>query len=170
MSVTARAKGALLRVLGWLVVAAVSPFLASLLIVVLLAYCTYALLLHVLLWMLWSPAGKQVLLVYSNSPVWQSYVEEHIVPRLPPKSVVLNWSERRDWRRWSLAYLAFRFFGGRREFNPLAVVVLPFRWGKTFRFWRAFVDFKHGRRSTLAKVEAEFFSYVSGGERGREAG
>jgi hypothetical protein len=160
MTGTAGAKRALTRAVGWLVVAVLSPFLAALLIGLLLAYGTYAVLLHVLLWLLWSPVGKRVLLVYSNSPVWQSYMEEHILPQLPPGSVVLNWSERRRWRRWSLACLAFRFFGGRYEFNPLAVVVLPFRWGRTFRFWQAFRDFKHGRRDTLAKVEAQLFNYV----------
>jgi hypothetical protein len=55
----------------------------------------YAFLLHVLLWVFWSPAGKRVLFVYSNSPVWQSYIEDDILPRLPQGSVVLNWSECR---------------------------------------------------------------------------
>lgn len=151
------ATDALFRALQWLVFVVLSPLLAALLILALLAYGVCGLLLHVLLWLLWSPVGKRVLLVYSNSPTWQSYIEERIIPRLPPETVVLNWSERRRWRRWSLAYLVFRFFGGRYEFNPLAVVIRPFRWGRTFRFWRAFRDFKHGRRETLAKVEAQFF-------------
>jgi hypothetical protein len=145
------------RALGWLVVALLSLFLAALLIVALLAYGAYALSLHLLLWLVWSPAGKRVLLVYSNSPIWQSYFEEQILPRLPSGSVVLNWSERRHWRRWSLAHLVFRFFGGHREFNPVAVVIRPLRWGKTFRFWQAFRDFKHGRRESLIRVEADFF-------------
>jgi hypothetical protein len=153
----ATAKEAFLRALRWLVVVVLSPFLAALVIMAMLAYGAYALLLHVLLWVLWNPAGKRVLLVYSNSPTWQSYIEEHIIPRLPPGAIVLNWSERRQWRRWSLAYLVFRFFGGRYEFNPLAVVIHPFRWGRTFRFWQAFRDFKHGRRDTLAWLEAQFF-------------
>jgi hypothetical protein len=151
------ATGALLRALQWLVFVALGPFLAVLLILALLAYGVYALLLHVLLWLLWSPVGKHVLLVYSNSPTWQSYIEERIIPRLPPETVVLNWSERRQSRRWSLAYLVFRFFGGRYEFNPLAVVIHPFRWGRTFRFWQAFRDFKHGRRERLATVETQLF-------------
>ena len=46
-----------------------------------------------LVWIRWSLTGTRVLFVYSNSPVWQSYIENNIVPRLPPKSVVLNWSE-----------------------------------------------------------------------------
>jgi hypothetical protein len=152
-----------MRAMGWLVVVLLSPLLAALVVAALVAYGTYAVSLHVLLWLLWSPVGKRVLLVYSNSPVWQSYIEEHIVPRLPPGSVVLNWSERRRWRPWSLAYLAFRFFGGRYEFNPMAVVIRPFRWGRTFRFWQAFRDAKHGRHDTLARVEAQFFRALGTG-------
>ena len=126
----------------------------------LLAYGLYALLLHVLLWIVWGLAGKRVLFVYSNSPVWQSYIEGEILPRLPHGSVVLNWSERRSWRRWSLAAAVFHCFGGRREFNPLAIVVRPLRWVRVFRFWRAFRDAKHGNRHALHQMETQFFSFL----------
>lgn len=144
------------RVLLALVVVGCSPLLLPLV----LAYGLYALLLHVLLWLLWSPAGTRVLFVYSSSPLWQPYIEAHILPRLPHGSVVLNWSERRRWRWWSLSAAVFHFFGGCREFNPLAVVVRPLRWGRTFRFWRAFRDAKHGNREALTTIEAEFFTYL----------
>ena len=127
-------RDAAMRVVAWSLVALLSPLLAAIVMVALLAYGVSAVALHVLLWLLWSPLGKRVLVVYSNSPVWQIYFEEQILPRLPSNAVVLNWSDRRHWRRWSLAYFTFRFFGGDREFNPLAVVVRPFRWSKTFRF------------------------------------
>src|SRR6266404_5509245 len=144
------------RVLVALVVVVCSPLLLPLL----LAYGLYAFLLHVLLWLLWSPAGKHVLFVYSNSPVWQSYIENNILPRLPRASVVLNWSERRRWRWCSLSAAVFYFFGGSRKFNPLAVIVRPLRWGRAFRFWRAFRDAKHGNRDTLRLVETQFFAYL----------
>lgn len=144
------------RALLALVVVVCSPLLLPLLLV----YGLYALLLHVLVWLLWSPGGTCVLFVYSNSPVWQSYIEDSILPRLPRGSVVLNWSERRRWRWWSLSAAVFYFFGGSREFNPLAVVVRPFRWGRTFRFWRAFRDAKHGNQHALQLVETRFFSYL----------
>jgi hypothetical protein len=147
------------RIFVALVVVVCSPLLLLLLPLV-LAYGLYALLLHILLWLLWSPAGKRVLFVYSNSPVWQSYIETNILPRLPHGSVVLNWSERRRWRWWSLSAAVFHFFGGSREFNPLAVVVRPLRWGRTFRFWRAFRDAKHGNQEALRTIEAEFFTYL----------
>src|SRR4030095_12267913 len=117
------------RIFVALVVVVCSPLLLLLLPLV-LAYGLYALLLHILLWLLWSPAGKRVLFVYSNSPVWQSYIESNILPRLPHGSVVLNWSERRRWRWWSLSAAVFHFFGGRREFNPPAGGVGPLRLGR----------------------------------------
>jgi hypothetical protein len=51
-------------------------------------------------------------------------------------------------------------FGGSRDFNPLAVVVRPLRWGRAFRFWRAFRDAKHGDRGALQLVETQFFTYL----------
>jgi hypothetical protein len=89
--------------------------------------------------------------------VWQEYIEQNMLPRLPDNAVVLNWSERRKWNHLTLGYLAFRFFGGSREFNPLAVVVQPLRWTKCFRFWRPFRDFKTGKPESLAKIKSEFF-------------
>ena len=145
---------------GLILLALVVVVCSPLLLALVLAYGLYALLLHVLLWLLWSPAGKRVLFVYSNSPVWQSYIEDNILPRLPQGSVVLNWSERRRWRWWWLSAAAFRFFGGSREFNPLAVVVQPLRWGRTFRFWRAFRDAKHGNQVALRTIEAQFFTHL----------
>jgi hypothetical protein len=41
----------------------------------------------------WHPKGKDLLLVYSNSPHWQLYVEEHWLPNWDRRAVVLNWSE-----------------------------------------------------------------------------
>jgi hypothetical protein len=133
---------------------------SPLLLLLLFVYGLYALLLHVLLWVLWSPAGKRVLFVYSNSPVWQSYIEDNILPKLPQGSVVLNWSERRRWHSWSLSAVVFHCFGGSREFNPLAIVVRPLRWVRVFRFWRAFRDAKHGNPNALRLLETQFFSYL----------
>ena len=142
-------------------VAVVVVICLPLVLPIIVGYGVYAVSIHMLIWIRWGLAGTRVLLVYSNSPVWQSYIEDNIVPRLPPKSVVLNWSERRNWPRWSLAVAVFRFFGGRREFNPLAVVVEPLCWGRTFRFWQAFRDAKRGDHTALQRVETEFFACLA---------
>ena len=66
--------------------------LSPLVFLVLLAYVISALLLHMALWLVWGTLGRRVLFVYSNSPVWQEYIEQNVLPRLPETAVVLNWS------------------------------------------------------------------------------
>ena len=46
----------------------------------------------------WQSQGRDLLLVYSNSPNWKRYVEETWLPRWGNRAVVLNWSERQTWR------------------------------------------------------------------------
>jgi hypothetical protein len=43
--------------------------------------------LHVAVWLAWCARGRRVLFVYSNSPNWQEYVEEKIIPKLPVNAV-----------------------------------------------------------------------------------
>lgn len=123
----------------------------------------YGLALHLAIWLWWCTRGKYVLLVYSNSPVWQNYFETQIVPRLGPRAVVLNWSERKKWPRFgSLAVMAFRCFGGGREFNPLAVVFRPFRLRRTFRFWSPFKEFQHGKPEAVETMTTNLFTFLDG--------
>jgi hypothetical protein len=104
----------------------------------------------------WGPSGKDVLLVYSDSPHWQRYVEANWLPQIAARAVVLNWSERARWRDCHpLEAAIFRRWAGDREFNPLAIV-LPARGPvKVVRFWRAFRDFKHGKPDALRAAERE---------------
>ena len=74
----------------------------------------------------------------------------------------MNWSERRHWSRWNLATIVFRFFGGGREFNPMGIVVRPFRWTRCFRFLKPFRESKHGKPEALTRLEESFFAYVAG--------
>ena len=80
------------------------------------------------------------LFVYSDSPIWHEYIVQHFLPYLGERAVILNWSDRKLWR-FSLARIAFRHFGGNREFNPLAVVFRPFGRTQAFRFWQPFRSF-----------------------------
>ncbi len=103
----------------------------------------------------WSIHGRDLLLVYSESPNWQRYVEESWLPRWGHRAVVLNWSERNTWGR-SAEVALFRRFAGEREFNPLGIVV-PATGSRVHvvRFWRAFRDHKHGKDRLLREAEAE---------------
>jgi len=93
-----------------------------------------------------------------NSPNWQEHIEKEILPNLPERKVVLNWSERSQWKNLSLAKIVFYHFGGGyREYNPMAVIFRPFRRAKVFRFYEPLKDFKHGKPEALLKIETEFF-------------
>jgi hypothetical protein len=105
----------------------------------------------------WQAKGRDLLLVYSNSPNWQRYVEETWLPRWGQRAVVLNWSERSQWRRPLPAEVAlFRAFAGAREFNPIGIVVpATGRHVHIVRFRHAFRDYKHGKDRLLREAEAE---------------
>jgi hypothetical protein len=141
------------------VVIVLSPLLFVVALVALLLFVLTSVCLHILIWTLWCLRGRDILFVYSDSPVWHDYVEQRLLPPIRHRAVVLNWSQRKRWR-FSLAEAAFRHFGGYREFNPLAVVFRPFRSTLKFRFWRPFRDWKHGRPATLEKMERDFFSSI----------
>jgi hypothetical protein len=145
----------------WLLLTGVvlAPLLLGVVLVAFLAFAIFTVCLHVAIWMWWGLRGRDVLFVYSDSPLWRDYIDQRILPRLGDRAVVLNWSERRRWRP-SLARLAFHHFGGSRQFNPLAVVVRPFRRTRTFRFWQPFRDFKHGHPAALHAMEREFFGVI----------
>jgi hypothetical protein len=47
--------------------------------------------LYVLIWVLWLPRGRDVLLVYSDSPIWRDYMTTQVLPLVQPRAFVLNW-------------------------------------------------------------------------------
>ena len=70
--------------------------------------------------------GKYAILVYSESPNWQNYFEEHVVAPTGERAVVLNWSERRLWKKSpSLPIRVFLHLMPARDLNPYALVFLP---------------------------------------------
>lgn len=102
----------------------------------------------------WTPRGKNLLLVYSNSPHWQQYIETTWLPRWGSRAAVLNWSDRSRWNDSSEVEL-FRRFAREREFNPLAIVVPKSGTPTVIRFWQAFRDNKHGRPAALRAAETK---------------
>jgi hypothetical protein len=105
----------------------------------------------------WHSQGRDLLLVYSNSPNWKHYVEQKWIPRWGNRAVVLNWSERQIWQRERRPEVAlFRAYAGDREFNPLGIVIpKKGRAARVVRFWRAFREYKHGKDRLLRAAEAE---------------
>jgi hypothetical protein len=138
------------------------PFAPLLLVIVMLALVSFVVLsasLHVVIWFWWCVRGRDILFVYSDSPIWHDYIVQRVLPHLGKRAVVLNWSRRRGWRLL-LARAAVHHFGGWREFNPMAVVFRPFRRTRKFRFLQPFRDFKHGHPEALHRMESEFFGLI----------
>jgi hypothetical protein len=159
----AKLKTAICRALGVVAIVVLSPLWIPLLLLWLVFYVLASACIHLAVWSLWLPRDKHILFVYSDSPIWHDYIEQHILPVIRERAVVLNWSQRRS-RSWgrSLAVAAFKHFGGWRDFNPMGVVFRPFRRGKTFRFLPAFRDYKHGKPEKLLAMQREFFEYSRG--------
>ena len=130
--------------------------LLPLVVVVVVVWFVAAISLLLVVWTTWCPRGRYALVVYSNSPIWQQYFEERVLPAVGHRGVVLNWSERKRWRL-SLSVALFRMFAGTREFNPLVVVFQPWTWPRRFQFFRAFQSFKQGRPEGVEHIRADLF-------------
>src|SRR6185503_18999997 len=98
----------------WWQVALFIPFAPLLLLVVVLwlvFFLASTVFLHIAVWSWWCIRGRDILFVYSDSPIWHDYIEEQVLPPLGERAVVLNWSQRTRWR-FSLSRMAFYLFGG----------------------------------------------------------
>src|SRR5215510_1846406 len=146
----------------WWQVALIIPLIPFIIVVVVIAVVCFAVMsvcLHLIIWTFWCLRGRDILFVYSDSPIWHDYVEQRLLPPIRHRAVVLNWSRRKRWRI-SLARAAFHHFAGYREFNPLALVFRPLRRTRKFRFWQPFRDFRHGRPQALRKMEKDLFELI----------
>ena len=131
------------------------PILLPLVVIGFSLYLLHRAVLYMLVWILWLPKGKDTLVVYSDSPIWRDYMMQQVLPLVQERAVVLNWSERNKWQKWSFAPHVFRSFGGGQAFNPMVVLFRPFRRAKLFRFWTAFKDWKHGNTEPVEQLRSE---------------
>lgn len=129
--------------------------LAPILILPVLFYFLWGAILYLTIWL--TQRKPFVIFVYSNSPTWKEYIEKEILPQIQIRAVILNWSERRHWKI-SLAILAFRYFGGYRNFNPIGMVFRPFRSIRTYRFFKAFHEFKRGDSKKVEDLKRDLLN------------
>lgn len=141
----------------WPLLLVLLPFVA----VALVLWLAAAIVLQVIVWIVWCSRGRYALVVYSNSPIWQEYFEQHVLPAVGGRGVVLNWSERKRWPL-SLPVALFKVFAGTREFNPLAIVFQPFAWPRRFRFYRPFQAFKHGHPHQVEEMRRDLLELLDG--------
>lgn len=137
------------------VIAVLLPIIIPLVAIVFVLYILHRLGLYVLIWLFWLSQGKDVLLVYSDSPIWHDYMTTQVLPLVQNRAVVLNWSERAKWRKWSFPVHVFRSFGGPQDFNPMVAVFRPLRPARFFRFWPAFKDWKRGYTEPVTRLREE---------------
>ena len=110
---------------------------------------------YLLVWVWWLPRGKDVLYISSDGPIWKEYMETEVVPLVAQRAIVLNWSGRSGWPKWSFAARVFRTFGRGRDFNPMVVLFRPFRSAKVFRFLPALQEWKHGDRIRVEQLRRD---------------
>jgi len=130
---------------------------------IILPLAILALVLHVLnkavvylpVWVCWLPRGKDVLYVSSDSPIWKEYMEVEVFPLVAERAVVLSWSARSKWPKWSFVVRVFHTFAGRRDFNPMVVLFRPFRRTRIFRFLPAFQERKHVNNARIEQLRRD---------------
>ena len=98
-------------------------------------------------------SGRDLLIVYSASPVWGHYIEDRWLARWSERAVVLNRSSP-EWHHEPEAEL-WRRMAGRTEHTPVAIVVPRKGHPEVVRFYSAFRDYKHGRPTSLLQREHE---------------
>lgn len=138
---------------------ALLPVLALWVVIYLALSAVFRASLSVIIWTSWSLRGRDVLFVYSDSPIWHDYIKEHFLAQFAKRAVVLNWSQRKNWR-FSLARVAFDRYGGSRDFNPVAIVFRPFRTARIFRFRQPFMECKKGQPAALHVMERDLFALL----------
>jgi hypothetical protein len=131
------------------------PLVLALLVIGLIFIILNRIIIYPLIWFRWSPNGKDVLFVSSDSPIWHEYMQTKILPLVAERAIVLNWSERSKWSKLSLTVRVFRTFGGERDFNPMVVLFRPFQRAKVFRFLPALKEWKRGNAEDLEKLRCD---------------
>ena len=108
----------------------------------------------------WTRRGVRCLVVYSNSPVWESHIQHAWLPRLGDRAIVLNWSERASWHS-GLAVRVFRKFCLRwHNYNPAVLIFRGLKQPYVFRFFDAFQQVGAGRPEYLTQLEAQMFEAI----------
>jgi hypothetical protein len=65
-------------------------FALPLAVIAILSHSLNRLAVYLLVWALWLPAGKDVLVVISESPIWHEYMSAEILPLVQGRATVLN--------------------------------------------------------------------------------
>ena len=117
--------------------------------------------LKVRFWLRYRRKGKRILFVYSDSSIWKDYIEKNILPRIESRSVVLNWSKRREWgSQMQLETRLFEQWAGPDPFVPFAILFSPIGRARTYRLWEPSENPKRGKVRVSREAEQALFETV----------
>ena len=103
--------------------------------------------------------GKDVLVVYTESPHWKEYIETRWLPRWGDRAIAFDRS--RPWRGDQVEARLWRAVAGSMEHTPVVIVIPPRGKVQIVRFWLAFRDYKHGKDRRLREAEARLATILS---------
>lgn len=104
--------------------------------------------------------GKDLLAVYTDSPHWQDHIERQWLSRWADRAVVLN--RTRPWQGKQLEARVWHGLAGIVEHTPVAIVIPVSGPVTVVRFFRAFLDLKHGKGERLHAAEKELEVALAG--------
>ena len=105
--------------------------------------------------------GVRFVVIYSESPNWETHIRSIWFPRFGRTAALLNWTERAQWQPTLEVRLFNHFVKSWRNFNPAVIVLRGFRRPLVYRFYYAFHYAKAGRTDYLNKLEAELFEHLA---------
>jgi hypothetical protein len=97
-------------------------------------------------------SGKDVVVVYTDSPHWKEYIETRWLPRWGDRTIAFDRSK--PWREDQPEARLWRAVAGATEHTPVVIVVPPAGKVQIVRFFLAFRDYKHGKDRRLRAAEA----------------
>lgn len=109
----------------------------------------------------WGRHGMRVVLAYSDDTRWRERIEQHWLPRIGRRTVILDWKARQSFLPGaSVESHVFEHWAGQRDFDPVAIVIPAAGRVRILRFRDAFVAHFAGREQPLAIEEARLFALV----------
>jgi len=100
----------------------------------------YGMLLCPMVWIEWGKQGKKALVIFLDSKHSEEWMAR-LSPLISDRAVFLNWSEHKQWDRWSLPAQLFDVFGPHgmpeqftRNSLPAVIVFRNLRRPKSFTF------------------------------------
>ena len=99
--------------------------------------------------------GKDLLIVYADNPQWNDHIANEWLPRWGMRAVVLKLPVQETSAGQSAPLALFRSVTGKREHNPIAIVVPPVGRIRVIRFRQAFREKADGSDLALRAAETQ---------------